>query len=563
MTKYHEISRIRLSQLVWFVGPAATLMVNPWTNYDPVSVPKMLVLSIVALGILGLFFSRKNLWQNQVPRLALYISAGFISWMILALLFSGADLSQQFWGYFGRNTGFLTYFSLSLILLGTISVSNLEFNVQLLKVFLVSSIPMTGYCIIQYLKLDPVPWSEHFTFGTLGNVNFLSAYLGMVCIGLIVWSTNSETRLFQRCSAIILAIVDFGLIISTGSIQGPIICIIGIAVFIFLKIRELNRFRRIAMLSYLAIMLVSISLLVLSLQDKGPLAKFIFQPSILYRADYIHAGWAMTINKPFFGVGLDSYGEWYRQLRGLISTRRTGPDRISNTAHNIFLDISSNGGIVLGLLYVSLVIYALFAAIRYLSRNKKSELYFNAFFSIWIAYQVQALVSINQLGVGIWGWLFTGVLIGTLKKDDFVEVGKEQKKQISKSRTAYKGSQLSPRDSIFLSLGLAVGFTLGVIPVNADMAYRKASASGNLAQIVEASNKLGSTQFHKELALDFAMRQNLADETKKIALDIVNRYPRNFFAWRVLSVATANTEQERQGAAAIVRSLDPFNQTLP
>jgi hypothetical protein len=299
----------------------------------------------------------------------------------------------------------------------------------------------------------------------------------------------------------------------------------------------------------------------MGLRNVGPLAKSLFQPSVLFREDYWHAGLEMTIKRPLFGVGLDSYGDWYREARGEISTLRTGPGRVTNTAHNIFLDISSNGGIVLGLSYLLLVLAVLFFGIKTLSSTKELFTYQTAAFCVWIAYQVQSLVSINQIGVGIWGWIFSGVLVGMYQIRDL----KVAPEKFYFKRAARKGrlpNQLSARDALALFAGASFGFILGIIPLQADVAYRTASSRGLIGELRLDVMKLGSTQFHRELVLDFALKNNLVGETKTIAEELVRDYPRNYFGWRVLSVSTANPESDRLRALERARELDPFNPEL-
>ena len=99
-------------------------------------------------------------------------------------------------------------------------------------------------------------------------------------------------------------------------------------------------------------------------------------------------------------------------------------------------------------------------------------------------------------------------------------------------------------------------------PVSADIGYRAANLTGDIARITTAVNKLGGTQFHKELALDFAMRNNREAEVGSLAKALVLEYPRSFFGWRVLSVLTASTPEERDLALIRARALDPFNPEL-
>jgi hypothetical protein len=96
-------------------------------------------------------------------------------------------------------------------------------------------------------------------------------------------------------------------------------------------------------------------------------------------------------------------------------------------------------------------------------------------------------------------------------------------------------------------------------PISADIGYRAANLTGDIAQISAAVNALGATQFHKELALDFAMKNNKQSETATLAKELVLEYPRSFFGWRVLSVLTESSPQEREKALIKARELDPFN----
>jgi hypothetical protein len=380
----------------------------------------------------------------------------------------------------------------------------------------------------------------------------------MTSIGALAFASSGAERPFKRISLGILGITDLLIIYSTGSIQGPIIFAVGVGVLVFIRILDVSKFRRLG-ISIFSIISISVSYFVaISLQNQGPLARIIYQPSVNFRADYIHAGFEMTISKPLFGVGMDSYGDWYREMRGELSTLRTGPDRIANTAHNIFLDISSNGGIILGITYLFLVFTALISGIQVLKSANRKNLEFKIIFAVWIAYQVQALVSINQIGVGIWGWIFTGSLIGmsSLLKD---APQKDSEKTFKAKSRELRGRPMSASNILVGALGLGIGLTLSAIPLNADMKYRAGSNRGDLKQLVAASKSLGSTQFHRELALDFAMRNNRVVEVKEIATSLVNDYPRNFFGWRVLSVASASSEVERNSALRIVRALDPYN----
>lgn len=556
-----DLVNLRLSKILLWVGPVVTLAVNPWTNYDPISLPKMFALSVFAFAALGLLISSRQLKFAKIPKLFSVLFTIFLVGLTLSMAFSGAPLSQQFWGSFGRNTGYLTYFSFAIIMICVSLIQRPQFYAELTKALMWTSIPMTIYCCIQFVGRDPIPWSEKGVFGTLGNINFLSAFLGMTSIVFFIQAFNLSLKLITRILFFLKVLIDLYLIYSTGSIQGPMIFLAGVGIFGYLFILRLKAHTTLLLVSYTAIVMTFASLVLLGLRNLGPLAKVVFQPSVLFRQDYWHAGWQMTLYKPFFGVGLDSYGDWYRQVRGELSTLRTGPGRVSNTAHNVFLDISSTGGLIPGISYALLMLFIFLFSARYIARTKQPFSIQSMVFCSWCAFQIQALVSINQIGIGIWGWLLTGALLGMIclsKNDDSM---KTQFTLTGRARNRNFGN-LNARDSLASTVGALLGFLVAVIPLQADASYRSASSRGQIGEMRKAVLQLGATQFHRELVLDFAMRSNLVGETKTIAEELVRDYPRDFFGWRVLSVSSANTNEERAFALEKARELDPFNSEL-
>ena len=299
-------------------------------------------------------------------------------------------------------------------------------------------------------------------------------------------------------------------------------------------------------------------LTVLGVTNKGPLASFIFQPSILYRADYWHAGWVMTLQHPIFGVGLDSYGDWYREVRGLISTTRTGPERTANTAHNIFLDLSSNGGLPLILSYIALLVFALVIGFRWIRKNKHFDPYFVAIFSCWVAYQIQALVSINQMAVGIWGWILNGALIGYGLSAPLANNVENVRKAKNK-----KSSTLPASSGALAMLFGVLGFALAYIPFNADAKFKSATIKADLNLLMKSVELPGTSQLHLSQVLSSAVSNNFSEQAKVLDNRMIIVYPRDVYGWKILYYSTSSTPEEKAIAVKKLHVLDPFNPDLP
>jgi len=553
-----SVSIKRISNLVVVVGPLTTLAISPWTNFDPINLIKMLVVSSIGWSILGIILN-KSFFKDAKFNIVFLVSIfSFILFLTTTLLFSGAPVTQQIWGQFGRSTGFLAYFSLAFISLGTSIVRDLNFYRKLILGMFLTVVPVTIYCLIQIAGLDPIGWSSYAPFGTLGNINFLSAFFGISSVAFLGMIFGNDVSSNWKLSYALFIVTDLIIVLTTGSIQGFMIFVAGAGIIGFFFIRVHPKFKFFT-IPYGILGILSFLVTLLGLSNIGPLAKYIFQPSVIYRTDYWHAGWKMTLDHPLFGVGLDSYGDWYRQVRGAISTNRTDPNRISNTAHSIFLDISSNGGFPLFIAYLSIVSVAFVIGIKKIRRLSNYNSYFVALFASWLAYQIQSLISINQIGVGIWGWVLTGAIIGypedSYQKADRVNVGNKNIKR-------RKSSTLNPLSGTLALMGFVLGFILAFIPLNADAKFKSANNRLDGVALIAAVKSLGSTSFHAENAMNAFIKSNLGPQAKEVTDYLLSKYPRDFAGWGARAVLNSSTAEQKAEAIKKLQELDPFNKTL-
>lgn len=547
----------RVGTLLLVLGPLTTLLVSPWSSFDPINLVKLLAVTSISFAAFALSLSARDKSREQKIRPILFSAVFFIAWMLIVIVVSGAPLNQQIWGVFGRNTGFLTYVSLILVLVSTSLIQEASFYRKLVEALVLTAVPTTVYALIQVAGRDPISWSVMSPFATLGNVNFSSAFFGLASVCSVVLILQRQFNPLARFLLVGMVIIDLLIILKTGSIQGFMIFIagIGIAAFFWLRSRVQSR---IVQGLYLSAGLVGFILTSFALFNLGPLARFVFGETILYRFDYWYAGWMMTLKNPVFGVGMDSYGDWYRQLRGEVATLRTNPDRITNTAHNIYLDISASGGFPLLLLYLVILGFAGRASWRIMRRTKDFDPYFVAMFSAWLAYLIQAAISINQIGVGIWGWLFTGGLIG-------YEIatraeGESSKRKKGESRAS--ANQMPAASALIGIFTFAIGFALAFVPFSADMKFKDALQSNSLEAMKKSVNGLGSSAYQYELTLDSALKQNNEAEAKLLMEGLLTRYPRDFMAWQVKALLPSVPPDQRLEAQRRLLELDPFNNTL-
>ena len=537
---------------------AATLLVTPLWSLDPINPIKMLVVVPVGFMCLGLILANRNSVGWGKYKILLGLIATFIVWQVLVVLISGGEIYQQIFGSQGRNTGLITYLAFSLIFVGSIIASSPTVIKQLiLVVFLVGSASL-AYGVVQALGGDPFDrvTANSPVIGFLGNPNFQSSLLGV--FGAIVSGQFFAKGLKVKSKTLIGAyfLVTLYVIKETNSQQGFLVLALGIGVVVGLYLLQLNRNLGIAygLLSVVAFFAVLIGIL-----NKGPLASILYKDSVSYRGDYWRAGWKMTFDHPIFGVGIDSYGDWYRRSRTLEATLRRGPEVTSNAAHNVYLDISSYGGFPLLIIYMALMVLVVVSAFKVLKRSTSFNPVFVGVFGGWVAFQAQSIISINQIGLAIWGWVLSGLIIGyEVNTRNSVVVEQNSKK----GRVAGKPAKSSAGSVVALFVAFVLGVLVGMPPFVASAKYKSALQTGNPKIIQEAAYIWPLDPSRMSQVAMTLNANNLESNGLKVAVDAVANFPDSYAAWGTLNAMKSATAEQKAQALKQMKRLDPLNPDL-
>ena len=538
---------------------ATTLLVTPLFSLDPINPIKMLVVCLVGFMCLGLILVNRAEVDWRKYRVAIGLVISFNIWMILVLLISPGEIYQQIFGSTGRNTGLITYVSFSLILLGSLIASSMNALKRLIHVIFIVGSASLAYGIVQALGGDPFEWVNPYSpvFGFLGNPNFQSSLLGV--LGAIAFAQLFTEGLKAHLKIFVglYLVMTLYVIGETHSQQGFLVLSIGISVILGLYVLQRNRSLGIG---YGFFLVLSFFLVLFGSLDKGPLGSILYKASVTYRGDYWLAGWTMMINHPIFGVGMDSYGDWYRRSRTMTATLRRGPDITSNAAHNVFLDIAASGGVPLLLIYLALMILVIVSALKILKRQSRFNPFFAGLFGGWVAFQAQSIISINQIGLAVWGWVISGLIIGYEINTRSTGVVAPTPKT---GRVARNSAQSSARSVISIFIAFLLGLLVGIPPYVASVKFKSALESSN-PQVVQEAAYLWPPDPSRMARVALALNEypELEANGLKVAVDAVAQFPDYYYAWATLGVMNlANAEQKAQALAQMKR-LDPNNRDL-
>jgi hypothetical protein len=256
---------------------------------------------------------------------------------------------------------------------------------------------------------------------------------------------------------------------------------------------------------------------------------------------------------------MDSYGDWYRRSRTLAATLRRGPDTTSNAAHNVFLDISSYGGFPLLILYVALMALVVVSGIKVLKRSNSFNPVFTGLVGGWVAFQAQSIISINQIGLAIWGWVLSGLIIGyEINTRNVVAVETVAKK----GRVAGKPAQSSAGSVVALFVAFVLGILVGMPPYVASAKYKSALETSNPTVIQQAAY-IWPIDSSRMIQVAVTLNDNkLEAQGLQVALDATMKFPDNYSVWAVLDLMKSATAEQKAQAQKEMKRLDPLNPNL-
>lgn len=548
------------------IGLTALLVTSGFWSQgtDPFNLPKLFVLTLGAFLLLGsLIFDFRKLNLATLVDLRFLVLLTLILGLAISFFFSGAPSSQMIYGAFGRNTGLLCYFALGIFYLTSTSFVHLKDVTWSLKALAISFFFVTFICIIEILGLNPQGINESIKMsliGTFGNSNFVSAFMGISGSVSFTLALDFRAALKKRLIYLVALSVSAFLISRTESKQGFVV-LIGGCLFIF-GIYLYKRYKSKALIiSYSFFFSVGAALSVAGLLKMGPLADLIYKSSVSYRIEYWKAGFEMFKANPITGVGLNSYGDWYRFFRSENSLVSPGVNVFTNTAHNVYIDLAATGGIFLLISYVLIIFLTLKSTYRFILRNKEFDVTFFALFGAWVVYLVQASVSIDQIGLAIWGWVLPG-LIFSYEKIDQSRDASVTKSQEKKSTSKLTSNVLSPQAVIGSTLGLILGIVAVAPAIQADFDLRKAYDSTSAQLLINAANQSPQDSIKSASIAAALLNNNLPSESLAIAKSGVVNNPMSFDLWKLIYLNNSAPKEERIQALNKMKFIDPLNSGL-
>ena len=540
-----------------FFTVAISIAIAPKVILDPINVPKLILLVISSFICFAVIIPHLKYYFQEFQLLTI-VTLLYVLDLFLVLIFSSQISAQQIYGTFGRNTGLLFYLALVLLMLVSAFVSNNQTLDRILWFLILTGLLSSVYGVMQFNNLDPAGFVSAYrpTIGFLGNPDFFSAFQGLALIASLGKVFSKDFSLLKRISLIIISVLLLISLYLAGAKQGFLVALIGVSTLVFFTCWQKNK---VIGKTIFGAGIGGLLLITIGLANKGPLASIIYKSSLEARGYYWDAAWTMTKEHPIFGVGLDNFMFWYRRSRSIEATNWL-PSQDTNAAHNIFLDFSSNAGIPFLVLNLILCVMVAFTIVKSLKVSSSKDINFYVLSSTWIAFQAQALISINQIGLSIWGWVIGGLIIGYHKnlESESLEISAHTlkgKKSIKQTSTT-----VVPPATVLRIVGALTAGLIVCLPLwSSAFSYRVALETGKPERIESAAYLRPLDLVRMVQSARILNENKFFSQALKISEDAVKEFPDSYIVWKNLMSCEGLTPEQKAEVSFQLNRLDPLN----
>jgi O-antigen ligase len=560
-----DVESRKVQSLILGGGVITTLAI--WTKLeDPINLPKMFVLVLSASVVFGL--SLPALVNGRKLTSGIQQAAlGLIALFVIGLLLSAFATDVKYTAIFGeyhRNNGTLSYLGASIFLASSALVFNLDTSKKFIKAFANLGLVISLYGLLQVVGLDPIDWVIIYNpvITTLGNPNFTSGILGLTFIAILLLILE-EKNLRTRAVYSIALFLDLFILVKSKSVQGIFALLIGVGVLVLTKIWVTNKKYGFISLGLSGLLGLPIALAVLNI---GPLASRLYQGSLGNRLDYWHAAINMFKSQPIFGVGVDRYGEYYREF---AVQNQVAQGQVTDNAHSVYLQLLATGGLSTFIPYLLLMCFITYVGFRKLfSATEQTKIRVSGILGIWLGTLVLNLVTIDNLGVGVWSWIAGGLLIAVSTSNDVPQtLHTEKNNKISKQRI--NNSQDSFPFQIVVAAISAILIIVTLVPSldKSSTLYNLKSSMGGFASEEYVSKLMkefranqNDPQYLIQLG-NLALQQNSSDSALAIIERVNQIDPRSYYG-NLFPALTYETLEKRNLAIVYrerLMTLDPWN----
>lgn len=413
LPKLQSLIRFTVSALI--AGTALVLAVN--VNDSTVFKPAILYIFTAVLIVLGV---RHVAVQREFRLNLSIIHMGFLAYLLVGV-FSLVNAINLRLGIEA-----LAQFSCYFVILMTVAASpQVEINAHLSSTFtIVTSIVCLVGLVQSFITIPSITFlvsAERQTFSTFGNATYFAGFLVLMLPAIGGQAIRKESSTLKKALAIMLFLVMMLLLIRTEARSAWVGIVVGSILFIYIVSGQPGGQHKILLVAF-AVGILFIAVFHHTIFGRLSSLFTIDASSSIARRLYFYRGaWNAWLASPIIGNGIGNFVVFLPKFRSPEYWMARAEDIVPH-AHNEFLEILSETGILGFACFIAIIVSYLIALKRGLRRDSKNDsLQLCGYASAIIAALVDNMASLNlrTTPVAVLFWVIVGLSINQLPVKSF------------------------------------------------------------------------------------------------------------------------------------------------
>lgn len=369
--------------------------------------------------------------RRLMPPVGFALAAAGLSAVLTMATLAAPSPLRALVGEAGRHSGAAVWIAGLCLAVATSIVARHDRGRALRDVTVVASLPVSIYALLQAGGADPLAWASveggPQVFATLGNADYLSAWLGMVLPLAVAAVLDDRVSGLRQVTAAVAGVLGFLAALVSGSLQGPVASVVGSAIVIAVWTRDAGwgiRRRRVAGLGVVALLTAGAVAALVAAAGSPAMALASAERSVEVRLPIWQAAWGMSGRQPILGVGPGHFGDYWFVERPdsaipvpddvvPASTAADLLDRPVDDAHAVPLQVAATAGWPAAMLWILVIGIAVARGVRAVVDPVQSDgMAVAGLLGAVGAVVVTQLVAVDVAPTTVTGWVLVGALAG-------------------------------------------------------------------------------------------------------------------------------------------------------
>jgi hypothetical protein len=187
---------------------------------------------------------------------------------------------------------------------------------------------------------------------------------------------------------------------------------------------------------------------------------------------------------------------------------------------------------------------------------------FLAMFIPWLGYQLQSIISINQLGLAVWGWVLGGAIVGYVKSHSKLPSNKttETNSKVKKKNETGASQMLPAGTALSVFALVAVGILIALPPFVADAKMRSImSGESDSATLISHVKAFPVDTNRINRGVVALANSGLNVQAAELALYGTTLFPNDYASWYSLYELSGPGTPDSEIYRKKLHEIDPFN----